>query len=89
MKIALHFLSPLGSHGVEWVEVSNTDELRRWLEAKKVLSFVRYSRCIGTDDGRCEGEIVSVDALTQDDLDWASEKEPTRSRYLSCVRPIA
>lgn len=88
MKIALEFPSPLGGYGVRWVDVVNVEELRAKLKADKVTECSRYSRCIGTGDGRCDGPSVSIESLTQDDLQWASEQEAVRSRYLLCMRPL-
>jgi hypothetical protein len=88
MKVALEFASPLGGYNVEWVEVRDLDELRSILRSEKAASCTRYSRCIATDDGHCEAEILPVDSLTQEDLDWVIDTEPTRSRFLLCVRPI-
>lgn len=89
MKIALHFLSPLGGgYSVEWAEVSEVKELQKILRSQKVVTWGRYSRCIATDDGQCESESLPVDSLSQEDLEWASQDGFPRTRYISCVRPI-
>ncbi|MCA9124651.1 MAG: hypothetical protein H6822_08515 [Planctomycetaceae bacterium] len=88
MQVALEFPNPVGGYGTKWVEVNDVDELKRFLQAESVISCGRYSRCIGTGDGRFDGESRSVDELTQDDLEWAATTESTRTRYINCVRQL-
>jgi hypothetical protein len=88
MNISLEFPSPLGGYRVETIDVPDVEALRSLLKAKKVVGCFRYSRCIATNDGTCDGPETGVDALTQQDLEWASAKVPVRSRYLLCVVPL-
>jgi len=78
-------------HGrsVEWFEASDAKELKAALLSKNVISWCRYSRCIGTDDGMVHDKYQPLEELQDEDLVWAAEKENLRSRYLSCVRRLA
>ena len=86
MDVALHFLpqSLVNGYSIEHVEVVDLKDLKRTLKEKGVIRCCRFSRCIGTDDGRSDGESVTVNQLTQDDLDWVVDDEPIRKRYFDC-----
>lgn len=86
MKIALEYLALLGERSVEWVDVCTVDDLRTVFKEKRIVDYCRYSRCVATDDGRIEGKEIPAEALSEEDLEWASEQEFARSRYLLCVR---
>jgi hypothetical protein len=87
MKVGLQS-GDFSGYGIKWVEVNDVYELKKLLQAESVVSCGRYSRCVLTDDGRVDGNYRPVDELTQDDLEWAATTEPTRTRYISCVRQL-
>lgn len=84
MKVALEFPDNCG-RGVRWIEVTDVADLRKQLSNQNVRTVCRYSRCIATDDGRCDGSFIDLDKLSDDDLAWASDSEPVRSRFLLCA----
>jgi len=84
MKVALEFPEN-GGYGVKWIEVRDVLDLKKQLSDQNVRTVCRYSRCIATDDGRCDGSFIELDELSGDDLAWASGNEPVRSRFLLCT----